>query len=288
MYRASKAVTLAAKTGDPLPRVDFMQDMYAMGNEFLKGTVVMLAGMPAAMKSTFALNLVHKMGVPCLYFSADSDAATQLSRLAASILQEEHRSIRKALDGPGQGYYRSALEETKVQFAFDSQPDAYDIENEISAWVELYDEYPEIIVIDNLRNIFVGESSNEHGGYKMIQQKLIDIARETGACVITMHHMKEGGGRKATDPSPRSAVDGMVNQLPNQIISVARDGDEFRGCVVKDREAPDHAEAEPEHWFRLRVDAPRATFYHKQSMQEAVRFIEENWTPTSVLERTPS
>jgi hypothetical protein len=261
--------------------------MYAMGNEFHKGTVVMIAGMPAAMKSTFVLNLMHRMGVGCLYFSADSDAATQLSRLGGSILQEEHRNIRKNLDGPGQSYYSSALEDTKVQFVFDSQPDAYDIEAEIDAWVELYDEYPEVIVIDNLRNIFVGDASNEHGGYKMIQQKLIDISRDTGACVITMHHMKEGGGRKATDPAARSAVDGMVNQLPNQIISVARDGDEFRMCVVKDREAPDHPEAEEEHWVRLRVDAPRATFYHKQSMSEAVRVIEENWTPTGILERTP-
>lgn len=285
MYKASRMAGLAAKTGEPLPRVPFLRDMYKAGNFLYKGSLVMFAGMPAAYKSMFTLNLVHNMRVPTLYISADSDAATQFSRLSAMITQDQSRDIRKSLDqDDGQAYYSQAVEDSLVQFSLDANPDAFDIEAEINAWVELYDEYPEVIVVDNLRNVFSGQD-NEHSGYKTVQQKLIEISRDTGACVITMHHMKEGGGRKSTDPAPRNAIDGMVAQLPGFILSIAREDDQFRLCVIKDREGPDHPEAEPEHWHTLRVDTATASFYAQDSVQSiAAHVADESWTPTKILE----
>lgn len=246
----------------------------------------MVAGMPAAYKSMFTLNLVHEMKVSCLYISADSDAAVQISRLAAMVTHDMSRGIREALEGAGADYYADQLSESMVQFSFDSNPDMFDIEDEISAWVELYDEYPEVIVVDNLRNVFSG-ADNEHGGYKAIQQRLIDISRETGACVITMHHMLEGNGRKSTEPAPRNAIDGKIAQLPDFIFSVARDGDAFYMSVVKDRNNQDYPEADRVHM--LRVDRPIASFYAYDAVEVRAAQIEaaaENWTPTTVLERT--
>ncbi len=268
MFKADRAVSLATETGVPLPHVPHMRDWYAEGAEFYRGSVVMVAGQPAAMKSMFALNLVHLLGEPTLYFSADSDAAVQVSRLAAMITGVNHSSIRDQMGSdPAQAArFREALGTSNVQFSFDSNPDAYDMETEISAWVELYDEYPRVIVVDNLRNIFTGQDS-EHGGYKMVQQMLIDIARETNACVFTLHHMSESGGRKSTDPAPRSAIDGKVSQLPDLILSVAREADQFRLISIKNRHAVDHPEAEREHWKTLRVDAPTARFFAQDSLQ---------------------
>jgi replicative DNA helicase len=263
--------------------------MYDRGNLLYRASVVMVAGMPAAYKSMFVLNLVHTMKARTLYISADSDASVQISRLSAMITKQPSNRIRTALD-EAPAYYETVLAQSEVQFSFDSNPDAYDIESEINAWVELYDEYPEVIVVDNLRNVFSG-ADNEHGGYKVIQQRLIDIARETGACVITMHHMKEGGEgkykRSSTWPAPRSGVDGMVNQLPDFILSVAREGNIFRMAVVKDRNGPDDPEviAPP---VELRVDMQTASFYPYDSMQQRLSQIEaeNNWSPTDILERT--
>lgn len=289
MYRASRAVALAKKTGAPLPQVPQLKDFYETGAEFYKGSVVMIAGMPAAFKSMFTLDIVRSMEVSCLYVSADSDAATQISRLAAQLTGWRHQDIRVQMDEDPEkaDYYADVLRQSKVQFSFDSNPDVWDIENEINAWVELYDEYPEVIVVDNLRNVFSG-ADNEHTGYKTIQQKLIDISRETGSCIITMHHMSEAGGRKSTDPAPRSAIDGKVSQLPDMILSVAREDDQFRMVAVKNRHNPDHPEAEREHWLTLRVDGATASFHHQTSMQERVQAIEAAWTPTSVLDKHPA
>lgn len=273
-------MALAAKTGEPLPQVEALKDFYASGAEFYKGSVVMIAGMPAAFKSMFTLNVVHEMRVSCLYISADSDAATQISRLAAMITKDQSRGIRSAIaeTEAGASYYGEALADSMVQFAFDSNPDAYDIQDEIDAWVELYDEYPEVIVVDNLRNVFSG-ADNEHSGYKTVQQKLIDISRETGSCIITMHHMSEAGGRKSTDPAPRSAIDGKVSQLPDMILSVAREDDQFRMVAVKNRHNPDHPEAEQPHWQTLRVDGSTASFYHQEPLTSLAGVVGSSASP---------
>lgn len=280
MYRASRAIALAAKTGVPLPQVPQLKDFYTEGAEFYRGSVVMIAGMPAASKSMFTLNLVHTMGVDVLYVSADSDAATQLARLSAMMTMDQYRGVREALDTDGgQAYYREAVDPSKVQFSFDSNPDMFDIQDEIDAWVELYDGYPDVIVVDNLRNVFSG-ADHEHTGYKTIQQALVGISRDTGACVITMHHMSEAGGRKSTDPAPRSAIDGKISQLPDVILSVAREGDQFRMVTIKSRHWPDHPEAEREFWTTLKVDGSTSSFFAQEPLQVRADVIGSAMTPT--------
>jgi replicative DNA helicase len=268
VYRAARALSLASKTGEALPHVDALRDWYAEDQEIYQGSLVMVAGMPAAFKSMFTLDVVRAMNVPTLYLSADSDPATQTSRLAAMVTGVNHASIRDQVtkDPEQEARVRAVLEDSHIQFSFDSNPDAYDMEHEVSAWVELYDEYPQVIIVDNLRNVFTGQDS-EHSGYKMVQQMLIDLARETGACIITMHHMSESGNRKSTEPAPRSAIDGKVSQLPDLILSVAREGDQFRMVSIKNRHAVDHPEAEPEHWKTLRVEAATARFFAQDSLQ---------------------
>lgn len=268
MYRASRAVGLARETGEALPHVPQLRDFYETGAEFYQGSVVMVAGMPAAFKSMFTLHLVHTMDVPTLYLSADSDPVTQLSRLSGMITGITTSSIRDAMttDAAQAARFRQELDSSKVQFGFDSNPDIFDMESEVSAWVELYDEFPQVIVVDNLRNVYTGQDS-EHSGYKMVQQSLIDLARETGACIITMHHMSEANNRKSTDPAPRSAIDGKVSQLPDMILSVAREEDQFRLVAVKNRHNPDHPEAERDHWLTMRVDGATARFFAQDSLQ---------------------
>lgn len=269
MFRSSRAVHLASKTGEPLPHVPFLQSLYEQDYEIYRGSLLMIAGMPGSGKSMMALNLVHHMNLPALYFSADSDAATQISRLAAMTTKINSASIRTHLDDAAQhDRFRDALTPSNIHWVFDANPETYDIQDEISAYVELYDSFPALVVIDNLRNVYTGGShDSEHAGYKAIQQSLIEISRQTGACVITMHHMKEGANRKSTDPAPRHAIDGMVAQLPAQIFSVAREGDEFRLCVVKDRENKNYPEAEEQYWHRMRTDATTSQFYALPTVQ---------------------
>lgn len=282
IYKASRAVGLATHTGEALPHVPQLRDFYATGGELYRGSVVMVAGMPAAMKSMFTLGVVHDMAVPALYLSADSDPVTQTSRLAAIISGVVHSSIRDTMttDPEQRVRWAKVCEASQVQFGFDSNPDVFDMEAEVSAWVELYDEFPQVIVVDNLRNVYTGQDS-EHSGYKMVQQALIDLARDTGSCIITMHHMSESGkDAKPTEPAPRSAIDGKISQLPDIILSVAREEDQFRLVTIKARHWEDDPMAKRENWVTLRVDGSTARFYAQDSLQSrANQFVQpEPWS----------
>lgn len=238
-FTARRGVRLAKRTADPLPRVEWMAPLYENGYDFYRGMVSMIAGVPGSMKSMFTLAFANATGLDTLYFSADSDAASQLSRLAAMNSGVDSHYARTHLD-TAEGV--KALEGAKIQFCFDDDPDLPTMQDEVDAWVEKYNSYPDIIVVDNLRNVWAGEGSgSEHGAYKATQQMMIKIARYTGACVITLHHMvlpsanDKNADEKMRYPRAQYEIDGKVSQLPDFILSVAKDGNEFRYAVVKDR-----------------------------------------------------
>ena len=274
-YLARRATALASRTAEPLPDVEWLSSLTEHGYHFYRGMVSMVAGVPGAMKSMFALAYANATGLDTLYFSADSDAASQLSRLVAmrtgfdSAESRAHLSTNVAQD---------ALKESKVQFCFDASPDLPGMQDEVDAWVEKYNSFPDIIVVDNLRNVWNGEGSgSEHASYKATQQLLIEFARHTGACVITLHHMvlpsaaEKDADEKMRYPRPQYAIDGKVSQLPDFILSVAKDGDDFRFAVVKDRYRPFDPSGKTYH--ELVVEGSTGTFRRGYSTAERAAIL---------------
>src|SRR5690606_19441592 len=116
---------------------------------------------------------------------------------------------------------------------FDSNPSVADIENELSAYVEPHDRFPDAVIVDNLMDVFAGGES-EHAGHKFVLIELKRIARETGAAIFVLHHARETGAQ--TDmPSPRDEVAQKVSQTPAMMLTVARSDDRFHIAVVKSR-----------------------------------------------------
>src|SRR5690606_2324141 len=125
-------------------------------------------------------------------------------RLAANITGHQVRDIRQQMvENPdAEAYYANALASSKVMFAFDSNPEWYDIEDEVSAYVELYDRFPDIIIADNLRNVYTS-SESEHAGYGDSMHKLLDLTRDAGAAVIVLpRRLASGKDNVATKPAP--------------------------------------------------------------------------------------
>jgi hypothetical protein len=223
-----------AATTEPLPLVDGLRSLSNNGVRVRRGELVMIAGIPNAGKSAFALWWIASLNLPTLYFSADNSA---------------HQTVTRLLG---------------------------DITAELSAYVEMYDEWPEVIVVDNLINV---EGTDDHQGMNGILSELHYCARMTGATVFVLHHMSEAGDdpRKAPDPTmppPMRKVQGKVNHYPDLILSVAADSLQglFRIAVPKNRNAKnDPGSVSP---YLLWVDFPKCTFYAENP----------RWTPHDVLE----
>ena len=242
MLDLSRAWNGVLTKATPLP--DVWDALAAKQIKFRRGQVCMVAAAPNAGKSMFALVYATKASVPTLFFSADTDTTTVMMRAAAHMSGHSQVSVEANLSND-KNYYNKYFERLKhIKWVFDSSPSLDDIELEIKAYVELYGESPELIVIDNLMNV-AAETDNEWAGLRAIMMELHDMARKTEACVLILHHVSEQseyGNPK--NPPARRAIHGKVSQLPALILTLGYDPltAELKLAAVKNRFGPHAAD----------------------------------------------
>jgi len=219
----------------PLP--DVWKDLLEKQIRFRRGQVCMVAAAPNAGKSMFALIYAIRANVPTLFFSADTDIATVMMRTAAHISGHNQTLVEENLN-KNPTYYDSKFDRVKnIQWVFDSSPSLDDIEMEVKAYIELYGIPPELIVIDNLMNV-AAESDNEWAGLRQIMVELHDMARQTEACVMVLHHVSEQSEYgSTTEPPHRRSIHGKVSQLPAMILTLGYEPIQnlLRVAAVKNR-----------------------------------------------------
>ena len=253
---SARSLTKGRTAGAPLPRLAALTELHDghFKFRFRQSEITLIASQPNSWKSGFALWLASQFNVPTLYFCADSSAWTASTRLVAAYTGEPIASVAKGLREVGEGYYEDILADSPIRFCFDPNPTSDTIREELDAWVEMFDTYPQLIVVDNLMDV-VGAGDNEFAAYKDVLLGLKTIARATEASIIVLHHMTEA----STDPyvpAPRKALMGKVAQTPENVLSVAMDeGEEqFLVSVVKHRSGPKDAQGKRYVTFRVHPD----------------------------------
>jgi len=252
LLNLSRAWSGVLTKATPLP--DVWNGLAVEGIKFRRGQVCMVAAAPNAGKSMFALIYAIKAKVPTLFFSADTDTTTVMMRSVSHLSGHSQVTVEANLSNDSQ-YYNSHLEKlSHVKWVFDSSPSIDDLELEIRAYVELYGQAPELIVIDNLMNV-TAETDNEWAGLRSIMMELHDMARKTEACVLVLHHVSEQSEYGSpTKPPHRRAIHGKVSQLPALILTLGYDPAEatLRVAAVKNRFGPHTADASD--WAALFVN----------------------------------
>lgn len=230
----------AAPLPDPLPGL--AKSRFKL--RFSRGELCMFAGAPGAGKTTVALIAAIQMGVPTLYFSADSDELTMAAKTAAKVSGHDYSTVREVqANGLYDEIYGEMVAKLPIRWVFDpSEPSLDDIANAINAYVELWGVTPALIVVDNLMNMRVDDGGQEWSGMRSTVKAMHWLARHTKACVWLLHHTSEQSEAWITSAPPRSAIQGKVSQLPPVILTFGNDG--LGGlwvCVAKNR----HGEADP-------------------------------------------
>ena len=242
MLSLTKAWSGVTTKATPLP--DVWKTLSEKHIKFRRGQLCMVAAAPNAGKSMFALVYAMQAKVPTLFFSADTDVTTVMIRAAAHISGHTQVTVETNLNSNPK-YYESYFDKSShIQWVFDSSPSLDDIELEVKAYQELYGEPPKLIVVDNLMNV-AAETDNEWAGLRAIMMELHDLARNTEACVLVLHHVSEaseyGDGIR---PPARRAIQGKVSQLPALILTLGYDplGKLLRVAAVKNRFGPNSAD----------------------------------------------
>ena len=277
---ASQALVKNARSSPRLPEIPALQALYDYGFHPRAGETMMIAGRPGAMKSMFALYLVENWGLKTLYLSADMSAFQASIRLASHLTQRTADEIEMDFDLGQADYATEALAKSKVRFSFRSPIRWEEMTDEINAWVTLYNEYPECIVVDNLMDIDGGEADYQAQMFGM--QVLSDLSREIGATIVILHHASEGTwseGTKPHLPPARREIKNKLGEKPEQTLTVAVNGTamfngllDFHVAVVKQRMG--RSDPSASEYTTLSVDPARATFHPRNNGNISIGDIE--------------
>ncbi|PSL04154.1 AAA domain-containing protein [Haloactinopolyspora alba] len=225
MLNAQRALTRNVQGNAELPRVPELEPLYQHGARPRRGEVIMVAGRSGTQKSGFALFWTAMMGLPTLYMSADMSGFTASARLASIVTGHTTEQIERGMsDAAARQMYLDAIAPMKFQLCFDSPIRWTGLAQELDAYVELWDSYPAIVVLDNLMDIEGCESSYEAQMAAMAE--VTDLARETGSTILILHHATDKGWEAKSSPwtpPSRDQVKGGLSEKPELSLSVALD-----------------------------------------------------------------
>jgi replicative DNA helicase len=238
LFSPLQSVDIRGAAGDPLPTV--FQALADKGTNFLRGQLCLVAAGPGTGKSAFVLTLAMRSGLPVLYFSADSDAFTQVSRMIC--IQTGWRFDRAAeIVRSGDVSNVASKLDVPMRFNYDASPSLDQLEISMLAYEEVYGVFPSIVVVDNLTNLRSGGPNDDdpYAGLEALLDYLHTMARQTGACVFALHHVT-GGYNDADQPIPLSGVKGQITRVPELILTMHRipepfGADSLRVSTVKNR-----------------------------------------------------
>jgi len=197
------------------------------GTVFRRGQLVLTCAGPGTGKSAFVLAYALKSRVPCLYFSADSDAFTQLSRSVSVLSGWSLARSTQAVRSEDIGEVAAELDEIPIRFNYSASPSLDEIENALMAYNALYEDYPALIVIDNITNVRTdGDGDDPFAGLESLMDYLHEMARGTDACVMGLHHVT-GPHNDGDKPIPLSGIKGQIGRVPEMVLTLHRVSDGF-------------------------------------------------------------
>jgi predicted ATP-dependent serine protease len=244
----STALAQTSEAGEPLPAV--WQEFVEHQVEFRQGQLAVIAAGPGGGKSVLAVNLVVRTGEPALYISADTDSFTTGLRVGALMSGDPLPKVEAAMkSGRGEKYQRMIGSLEHVRWAFESSPTVDDIRDDIEAFAHVYGCYPKLVVVDNLMNIYSDEEDNTALRHSV--ESLNIMARESGACVVVLHHIT-GQYESGDIPPSLGALLGKVGKMPSLVLTMFRGNYGDLGiCIVKNRFGP----ADPRGHLRMYLNA---------------------------------
>lgn len=220
MWTLNQSAGVRGSAGEPIPVP--WKSFQELGIVPRRGQLVLVAAGPGIGKSAMILNLILEALVPSLLYSADSDAFTQLSR---SIAKTENMQVSTAaemiLSNTITEDIKDNLSRVPLMIDYDSSPTPHDIEEILMAYYELTNEFPALIVVDNITNVVTDASDpgDPFSGLEALMDYLQNMARTTAACVIGLHHVK-GEHSSGTKPIPIDGVKGQIHRVPQMILTM--------------------------------------------------------------------
>ena len=212
-----------------------------------KGQLSLVAAGPGSGKTALVHNILHRgngapVGDPArevnrtLYFSADSDSTTIWKRAAAMATGYTQDAIDQFIFSGNIGELEEAVRESAnhMRWDFESSPSDEYILNTIEGYASIFGSYPDVICLDNLKNLVIEGVDGEFQALEEGCAFLHDLARDTNAAVIALHHVT-GENEDGQKPIPLSGLRGKVSKTPEVVWTLHRRESQMFVSPVKNR-----------------------------------------------------
>jgi hypothetical protein len=225
-----------------------------------RGEIMMIVGQPSAGKSAIALwkaiTWTWRDALRGIYFSADVTAKPAAARAVSMLLGDVGTNKAQELLEGGENRVLGVVDELTrrgMEWAFDAEISASNLDLNLLAFEEKWGEYPAYIVVDNLTDVDTRDDGDEWGTLRATVRDMNYMARETNAACIILQHVSEDAKE---DPVPaRKAIMGKVSVKPTIILGTARTGGEQKPLgILKNRYGPEDKYGKDVIWVPFNPD----------------------------------
>lgn len=239
------------------------RDLYTWGLRLRRGEQIMIAGRSGSQKSGLALYLADEMNLSTIYFSADMSPFTASSRVACKRNGLTTEEVEEAMKDPAMAeVVTSNMADSKIRFCFAKPLTWRAIEEEIDAFIETEDAYPELLVVDNLMDFEGGDT--DYAAQMGILQDLNDFGREMGSTQFVMHHASDKSWEAKTDPwAPpgRQEIKNGLSEKPEATLTVALDPTNLTYRIAVPKQRMGRSDPSARDYVVLKADPARTMFH---------------------------
>jgi KaiC/GvpD/RAD55 family RecA-like ATPase len=193
------------------------------GVVFYAGTVNIIAASPGCGKSTVALGYMLQAEIDALYACMDTPRKLTVARAAQALTGQYQAVVEDQLEDPDSSVYEALAKASHLSIFFRSGVTSKDLALMLGAYVEMHGKFPDVFVIDNLKN--VAYEGDERG---VAEQKLMEeldiIAKRTNICVIVLTHVL-GAYNDGVTAIPLSGVMNQNTKEAHVVLTLTRDRD---------------------------------------------------------------
>lgn len=229
-------VQAARRRDEGHPLVQPIKAFADQGVVFYAGTVNIIAASPGCGKSTVALGYMLQSEINSLYACMDTPRKLTVARAGQALTGQYQAVVEEQLDDPDSSVYEALAKATHLSIFFRSGVTSRDLALMLGAYVEMHGAFPQVFVIDNLKN--VAYEGDERG---VAEQKLMEeldiIAKRTNICIIVLTHVL-GAYNDGITPIPLSGVMNQNTKEAHVVLTLTRDRDgNLLFAVAKNRTA---------------------------------------------------
>lgn len=201
---------------------------------FYAGTVNIIAASPGCGKSTVALGYMLQSEISSLYACMDTPRKLTVCRAAQALTGQYKAVVEAQLEDPDSSVYDALAKAKHMSIFFRSGVTSRDIALMLGAYVEMHGAFPQVFVLDNLKNVAY-EGEDRGVAEQKLMEELDIIAKRTNICIIVLTHVL-GAYNDGVTPIPLGGVMNQNTKEAHVVLTLTRDAlGNLLFAVVKNR-----------------------------------------------------